>query len=327
MKRFIGLVALALLLGGALLFVSLYWRSAADTPRVVTIAPGNAGSITDTLMRNGVVRSRLLFRVALRVMGKENELHSGIYEIPPHASNREIIMLLSRADAAKHHQITIPEGSPSWTVAHLLTAAGCDSTKFMAAVHDSALAARLGVPASTLEGWLFPETYVFDGKLAEREMATRMVRVTQQFLTDSLRARAAERGWTVEQLLAFASIVEGEAAVDSERARIAGVYMNRLRRGMRMEADPTIQYIVGSSRRLTYDDLKIESPYNTYLHTGLPPTPINNPGRASIRAALDPESNDYFYFVARGDGTGRHRFARTLEEHEKNVAMYRRTRE
>jgi UPF0755 protein len=147
----------------------------------------------------------------------------------------------------------------------------------------------------------------------------------RKFFADSLQRRARQIKMTINEVLTMASIVEGETILDRERPIIAGLYYNRLRRRMKLEADPTIQYIISDGpRRLLYLDLRTESPYNTYQKYGLPPGPINNPGRKSILAALYPAKHNYLYFVA--DGTGGHRFARTFEEHLKNVRAYRRAR-
>ena len=147
---------------------------------------------------------------------------------------------------------------------------------------------------------------------------------TQEILWNSKFDESAKRmGWSKYEVLTLASIIEAETPLVTERTRISGVYHNRLRKKMRLQADPTVQYIVGGKDRLSYRDLKKVSPYNTYLYAGLPPGPINSPGESSIYAALNPEQNDYIYFVAFGDGTNRHQFARTLREHKAYSAKYR----
>jgi UPF0755 protein len=159
----------------------------------------------------------------------------------------------------------------------------------------------------------------------EREIIRDLVNQFQKFFDDSLAGQERELGLTARKVLTVASIVEREAVVDSERAIIAGVFYNRLNKGMKLEADPTVQYALNEGpRRVHYRDLTIESPYNTYVHTGLPPTPINNPGRKSIIAALYPASHNYLYFVS--NGKGGHVFSKTYEEHQKAVRRYRRLR-
>jgi UPF0755 protein len=179
--------------------------------------------------------------------------------------------------------------------------------------------------AQTLEGFLLPDTYNFYWQSDEKEIVEKMLAEFRGFFVDSLQIRTKQMRMSIRQMLTVASIIEGETSIDNERPIIAGLYYNRLRRGMRLEADPTIQYlIVDGPRRLRYSDLKIQSPYNTYENAGLPPGPINNPGRQSILAALYPAHHQYLYFVATGNGG--HRFASSYEEHLRNVREYRRTR-
>ena len=329
-KRTVVLVVLLLILaaGAALVYEALFARNHFSARVTLTVPAGSrASSIADSLEHAGVLRSRALFFIALRLMGKEGELHPGVYELVPHSSNRDIILSLAGA-RGRHSEVTFPEGITSMAIAHIAGVhLGTDSAKFVALVHDTTFIRSLGVAANSLEGYLFPETYVFDLPVQERDVVARMVRMMDRFLDDTLRARIAALGVKEQQALTMASIVEGEAVADTERARIAGVYCNRVHKHMRLEADPTIQYILGVPRRLSYADLQIDSPYNTYMHEGLPPTPINNPGRRSIYAALYPEENEYLYFVAKGDGSQTHRFSRTLEEHARAVAQYRKERD
>jgi peptidoglycan lytic transglycosylase G len=200
-----------------------------------------------------------------------------------------------------------------------------DSARYMAVVRDPEVIKSLGVEGTSLEGYLLPETYLFNWELEELDVVRRQVGQFWVVFNDSLKRRAEELGWTVREAITFASIIEGEAGLDEERPIISGVYHNRLRRGMKLEADPTIQYLVeGGPRRLFYSDLKIDNPYNTYIYAGLPPGPVNNPGKASILAALYPAQHEYLYFVA--NGRGGHRFSKTYSEHMKNVRRYRRDR-
>jgi UPF0755 protein len=176
-----------------------------------------------------------------------------------------------------------------------------------------------------LEGYLMPDTYSFFWQDDEREIVQRMITEFREFFVDSLQQRMHTLGYDLNDVMTMASIVEGEAVFDDERPIIAGVYYNRLKRRMRLQADPTVWFVVSdTSKRLTKNSLKVKSPYNTYTNYGLPPGPINNPGRQSILASLYPEKHNYIYFVA--DNNGRHRFARNYEEHQKNVRLYRKAR-
>jgi UPF0755 protein len=170
-----------------------------------------------------------------------------------------------------------------------------------------------------------PETYEFYWQDEEQNIVKRLVTEFREFWVDSLQKRMVMLGLTLNDVMTMASIVEGEAIYDSERPIIAGVYYNRLRIRMPLQADPTVIYAVSDhTRRLTRNDLKVNSPYNTYLRYGLPPGPINNPGKKSILAALYPQKHNFLYFVA--DANGRHRFAKNYSEHQSNVRLYRRAR-
>jgi UPF0755 protein len=172
----------------------------------------------------------------------------------------------------------------------------------------------MGVQANSLEGYLYPDTYFFTYGVQAPEVLRTLVGHFWKVYNDSLKARTEELGWTVHQVVTLASIVEGEARVDSERALISAVYHNRLKRGMLLQASPTVQFLLPDGpRRLLKRDLEIDSPYNTYRYPGLPPGPINNPGRKSLLAALWPAPVRYLYFVANGDGT--HTFSYTLAQH------------
>ena len=214
-------------------------------------------------------------------------------------------------------KITFPEGIRATRIASILQRRlKVDSTRFMKLATDPSFCYSLGINASTLEGYFYPDTYRFDLNPTPEKIIKRMVSRFHEIFTDSLRERAKQLGMSIHQIITLASIVEGEAALDSERTTIAALYLNRLRKKMLLQADPTIQYIIkGSPRRLLKTDLKINSPYNTYIHAGLPPGPVNNPGLASILAVLFPAHVDYLYMVANGDGS--HTFSKTIRDHLK----------
>jgi UPF0755 protein len=195
----------------------------------------------------------------------------------------------------------------------------------IAAITDPEVRRRREIPAPSLEGYLFPDTYRVPWGAGAPDIVRQMLSRTDEAFAAYL-DRCAAMGWTPHEVLTMASIIEAEARVGEERSLISAVYHNRLRRGMRLEADPTVAYAMGGYRgRLLYRDLEIDSPYNTYRNGGLPPGPICSPGAASIRAALYPDpDSDALYFVARGDGS--HVFSRTLEEHERAVRAARRAR-
>lgn len=198
-----------------------------------------------------------------------------------------------------------------------------DSAAFVQKAQDRSLIDSLGLNASSLEGYLFPDSYHAYERSSPSELLGIFYKGFEKFMVDSLKRRAKSTGYTIHQILTLASIVEGETNAVEEMPVIASVYLNRLKKGMRLEADPTIQYLQsGGWKRLTYEDLKVKSPYNTYLYTGLPPGPINNPGRDAILAVLYPAATDYLFFVA--NGKGGHSFSKTYSQHLKNVNNFRR---
>jgi len=186
----------------------------------------------------------------------------------------------------------------------------------------AAFISTLGLNLNSLEGYLFAEDYVVYEHSPAEELLSIFYKALNEFFVDSLEQRTRQIGFTRHEILTLASIIKGETNLEAEMPIISGVYHNRLRIGMRLQADPTIQYILPKGwRRLLYKDLQIDSPYNTYKYSGLPPGPINNPGAKAILAALYPEDNKYLYFVA--DGKGGHKFGKTLKEHNQNVRDFR----
>lgn len=271
--------------------------------------------VSDSLHQKGLIKNKRLFQLLGILSGKDQEIRSGLYRIPKEFSSWQVLSYLTTGNNVTI-KVTIPEGVTSDKIAGILeNKIEIDSATFVRLVNDSAFAKSFGIQTHFLEGYLLPETYYFDWKMDERELIRFLVnRTLRLFDLESIRERMAELNMSVNEVLTLASIIEGEALVDSERVIISSVYHNRLRRGWRLQADPTIQYIIpGQPRRLTYRDLEIDSPYNTYKNSGLPPSPINNPGRKSILAALYPAETEYLFFVATGDGG--HRFSRTTEEH------------
>jgi UPF0755 protein len=200
-----------------------------------------------------------------------------------------------------------------------------DAEKILSICKDTSYIMSKGFRVASLEGYLMPDTYNFYWQTDEQEIVDRMVNGFKGFLVDSLKQRIRQSNMTLNQVLTLASIVEGESGIDAELPTIAGVYLNRLRKNMKLEADPTIQFLLPNGpRRLRYADLRIDSPYNTYLYHGLPPGPVNNPGRQSILGVLYAETNQYLYFVA--TGVGGHHFSKTYSEHVRAVNVYRRVR-
>lgn len=292
-------------------------RHVGEPDRVMVVVRRGAqlDEIADVLKEHDLIRNKPMFVLAAKAMGVERKLQAGRFTLERTASMFELIRQLvegmNRADL-----ITVPEGLTAREIAELLEAEILlDKRAFLALIDDSSCAASLGVGSASLEGYLFPDTYSLVPGMGPFEVVRMMVMKGHSVLGPELKDRAAAVGLTWHQVVTFASIVEGEAGAQEERPRIAAVYWNRLKRGMRLQADPTVAYALGERKqRIMYKDLGVVSPYNTYLVTSLPPGPINNPGKASILAVLYPlQGCSDLYFVARGDGT--HIFSRTMEEH------------
>lgn len=288
------------------------------TPTLVVVEQGTpVRALGQRLEEAGVIRSARLFEIWIRAGGNARSIQAGTYEIPPGVSLPGVVEILVLGQTLLA-SVTIPEGlrleQQAGVAAREL---GIDSAGFVAAATDSLLADSLGIEAPTLEGYLFPETYRVDPSTDARGLVRLMVGEFDRAFDDEWRERADDLGRTVHEIVTLASIVEEEARVAEERPVIAGVFWNRLREGMKLEADPTVQYALGSHRqRVLYRDLEIDSPYNTYLYPGLPPGPIASPGRASLEATLYPDSVPWLYFFATGEG-GRHTFSATFAEHNR----------
>lgn len=283
------------------------------------------GQIVGTLRERGLVRREWPLRAYARLRGWERRVQSGMYAFSVGERPVDLLDRMVRGDILRI-PVTIPEGMTTWEIAGAFTRAGIDSVAMFSATRDAEACADLGLPVASLEGYLFPDTYQVPFNATPAEVVTQMLVRLEEIIDDRALERAQALGMNTHAVLTLASIVEAEARVDGERSLIAAVYHNRLRRGMRLEADPTVAYAMGGFRgRLLYKDLEIDSPYNTYRHAGLPPGPICSPGEASINATLYPDTaTTALYFVARGDGS--HIFSRTLREHEAAIRDIRRAR-
>jgi len=296
-----------------------YWGRPTNEqpPRQVHISRGiSAQQIGHLLERENLVRSAAVFSWTVRLKGLGQQLEAGTYWLDGSRSTEELIEDLLKAPI-QTRRITIPEGLTRHDIAGQLQAAGLiDSARFIADTENPELIRQFGIEASTLEGYLFPETYFFDIETDEGRIITAMLKEFHRIFTDSLSARLEELGLSLHQAITLASIVEREAAIAEERPIISGVFHRRLKLNRRLESCATVEYALGAhKKRLTNADLHVKSPFNTYRHRGLPPGPIGNPGQASIIATLYPIETEYLYFVARGDGT--HIFSRSNKEHER----------
>jgi UPF0755 protein len=283
-------------------------------------------AIARLLADQGVIRSPWGF-VGLAVLrGTARTLKAGEYEIPRDASLLTVLQLVE-AGRVKPHLIVLTEGFTVRDLARQLEAEGIAPAADVQRLADSpVLVQSLGIEADSLEGYLYPDTYQVTRGLRVEEILGRMVqRFRDKIATPDVLAGARTRGLSLHELVTLASIVEKEAALPEERPVIAGVFWNRLRRDMPLQADPTVAYAVGKDGRApTRQDLQVDHPFNTYRNRGLPPGPIGNPGRAAIDAALAPAAVPYLYFVSIDDR--QHHFSTTLEEHQQAVQRYRQHR-
>ena len=280
--------------------------------------------IVEDLYQKEIIPSRINMRISALLYGAENKIKAGTYEIPKSISYLGLTRLLVKGQPEPQKLVTIQEGIWQFELASLLKQnLNLDSAKIMALSEDNEFLTKLNVDAESLEGYLLPETYYFFIDITEEETLEKLKTATDEFFTDSLKTQMKKLGMTKHEILTMASIIDGETNIKSEFKTISGVYHNRLKIGMALQADPTVQYLVRkkNQKKVYYKDLEIDSPFNTYLYPGLPPAPINNPGKGAILAALYPEEHKYLYFVA--DGTGGHHFAKSFNEHTRNVQKYR----
>jgi UPF0755 protein len=281
----------------------------------VVIPPGaSLSAIAGKLEAKGVVRHARAFVIRAESDGDAAKFKPGTYRLHENEPYDRLVALLVKGVRPPTIKVAIPEGTTLRQAAALLAGrvAGISAPEYVAVARDEPPPFRLPgyKPGTTLEGMLFPATYeVRPGSNAKAFVEQQLTAFRDNFASvDTARARKANL--TPYDVVTIASMIDREALVPAERALVAAVIWNRLRARMLLQIDATIQYALGKTKPvLTYDDLKIDSPYNTYKHTGLPPTPISNPGLAALQAAADPASVDYLYYVARNDGTGRHYFS------------------
>lgn len=304
-------------------FTPNYYQSSA--PIQFDIKKGESfSSVVDRLFDNKIIPSKTNFRIAAFIYHAEKKVRAARYFIPNGLSYLDLLDLFISGKCYFSRKVTLNEGHTiKWLAARLQWQVYIDSSDFIKASIDTNFIHSLGFNENTFEGYLFSKEYQIYEHSSPYEVLTMFYNAFNIFYVDSLKRRATELGYSTHEILTLASIIKGETNDAEEMRRISGVYHNRLRRGMKLQADPTVQYLLPNGwRRLLYEDLKIDSPYNTYKYAGLPPGPINNPGKNAILAALYPEKNKYLYFVA--DGKGAHKFGKTHREHIRNVREYRR---
>lgn len=302
----------------------------------ITIQPGTGSQqIVAQLQQAGIIRSAKLFSYYLKYKNQGNKFQAGEYDLQPGITLDAIIDALNQGLTVKEQGIkfTIPEGYTVKQIADKLQQQfGTDPAKFMAAVQQyrgftaksyAFIPVNLQI-TNRLEGYLFPETYEWSKDIQVEEMIDRMMLELDKklaLLPDDWQQKMAERGQTFHQMMTIASLIEREVVLEEERPLVGGVIYHRLQKGMPLQIDATIQYLFDKPKdRLFEKDLQLESPYNTYLHAGLPPGPIASPSLSSIKSAIYPTSTNFLFYVTKKDGSKGHLFAETFEQHQQNIA-------
>lgn len=297
---------------------------------IIDIPSGSSvNAISDILYKDKLIKNKTLFKAVVKVSGKAPSIKAGKYLLNQSYTNNDIVNLLASGkiynDGTK---ITIPEGSTSKEIVALLVKNKLGNKEKYEELINNPKELYNDVEflkendVISLEGFLYPETYYFNEKLSEKEILLQMLYAFNNVYNDKFKEKQRKLDMSLEEVISLASIVEKEAVKDEDRPLIAGVFYNRLKIDMPLQSDATIQYIFAERKKIvTYNDLKIDSPYNSYKNKGLPPTPIANPGIKSIEATLYPEESKYLYFVAKMDGGNR--YSETYEEHLKNVKIYK----
>ncbi len=281
--------------------------------------------ISDSLYQKKIIPSKINMKIAAIIYGAERKIKAGRYNIPNGLSYLQLVELLIEGASDAEVLVTIGEGIWQMDLAKLLKEKlDIDSARVIELSRSRSFLNALGVDSDNLEGYLLPETYYFYTHSSAEEILRKLAFQMNRIFDDpKIIDRMKELKMNKHQVLTLASIIEAESNLFSEFKTISGVYHNRLRKGMLLQADPTVQYLIRERRKnkIYFKDLEIDSKYNTYKYAGLPPTPINNPGKDAIMAALYPESNKYYYFVANGQGG--HYFSTNMSEHNRNVLKYR----
>ena len=306
------LVVLAGILAGGLWYAGRVYEAAGPLPeaRAIVVPRGGAEEVAAALLAAGAIDDARAFRLAALATSGDGPLHAAEFSFPAHASLHEVLVVLRTAKPVQHH-LTVPEGLTSLQIAQIVA-------------HGDALT---GATPLAAEGAVLPETYSYELGTTRAALTERMMTAMQRVLAREWAARAPDLPLASPfQALILASIVERETAKPQERPHVASVYLNRLRLGMKLQSDPTVVYAASHGwgvldHGITRSELDADNPYNTYREFGLPPGPICAPGVASIHAVLQPAHTDDLYFVA--DGTGGHVFAKTVEEHARNVVHWR----
>jgi UPF0755 protein len=326
MKKIVAIAVLFVLVGAVILFsyAAIYLRAPLNEKgagKTITVQRGMTfREVASLLEKEGIIRGIGRFVLLGKLWGAFPKVKAGEYELSPSMTPLQVLDALTKG-RVKHHKVSIPEGYTVRQIAQFLETEGITNGEaFLEKCFSPQYTSSLGIQAKSLEGYLFPDSYLFPKGLPPEEVIEMMVSQFRQVYTPQYSERAKELGFSDYRILILASIIEKEAAIPEERFLVSSVYHNRLKRKMRLYSCPTVIYgIEDFDGNLTKEDLERFTPYNTYIIRGLPPGPICNPGKEAIRAALYPAETKYLYFVSKNDGS--HHFSATLKEH--NIAVWK----
>ncbi|MEO8664217.1 MAG: endolytic transglycosylase MltG [Ignavibacteria bacterium] len=304
-----------------------YWDG--DPEKRFDIEQGkNLDEIISDLKSADIIADPLLFKLAVKLSGKESQIISRTYLFKNGMNNSELLTQLTDKNNNQLVRFTVPPGYTIKQIAKLAEKKlSLSKDKFITEASNDSLIRLLELKDTikNLEGFLFPDSYDVSPSITEKKLVQLLYNEFRKKVLDddNIMVKIKEQNTTLIKALTLASIIEGETRLEIEKPVIAGVYLNRIKKGMRLEADPTVQYALpdGPKSRLLYEDLKINSPYNTYIVKGLPPGPINNPGLSALNAALNPDENKFLFFVATGEGG--HKFSENYEDHLKAIIEYK----
>lgn len=341
MKKLLLIIAFIITFLGISTFVSIYYltQTGNNLDEVEVYIPENSTISTSINKLNELdyLKPKLFFKVFIKAYSKYSNsyIYAGLYKIKPNQTNLEVIKMLFNGGYDLTVKVTIPEGSLySEFEKAIFKEVEVDTMAFRSLIKSDSIKAILGVPSGrNIEGYLLPETYFLykysSPQYLVNKLVTEQTKFWQSLNFDGTTDKTIElngMNFDKNELITLASIVQAETPLISEAPIVAGLYLNRLKIGMLLQSDPTVQFASGNKSRVLYKDLEVNSRYNTYKYTGLPPGPINSPGKKVIEAVINYEKHNYYYMVAYGDGSGKHRFATNLNEHNRNVSLYRRTR-
>lgn len=285
--------------------------------------------IINELNNYGGFQPKWLFKYILRYYSKfENKfIYAGYYKFPPNTSNKEILKTLYEGGKLRTVTVTFPEGLSIEEMADLLDPIKTSKKHFLELAYSDSLLSARNIPGTSVLGYLLPETYDFFLYEKAQNVIDKLLDSNTEIWNSEKQAKLDSLGLSKHEALTLASIVEAETPLKKEAPTVAGLYLNRLDKNMLLQADPTVQFVLGRKKRVLYRDLETDNPYNTYLYSGLPPGPINNPGKIAINAVLNPKEHNFLFMVAKGDGSGEHYFSKSNSAHLGYVRKYRKTRD